>query len=272
MRITDIAFVKAGDSIPLNRRGDDFGFLLPLEFGKNLVVLVGDDGQGNLSSKLFEVERTDKFRAAITAPAFGKFANGQEQTVEGYVSAKYAEGTDEELGLAGASLDGTALTLVDLGGGLLGFSTTVPGTNCSVMALIIELCWTNSAGVLVFPGAAAALAACPHIPLGLLEGYEIVQKQSTEFSQEVNGLHGIPFAEGGCENNSWWRKHPGYEYNVSEVFVLPCVTNENLVVHEVLLATAGRVVDRPTLANSTWGGGRYSIGGPPLLRCNRDVG
>ena len=71
MRIIGIASVNGGEAIPMNRRGDDFGFLLPLEYGKNLVVLVGDDGQGNLSSKLFEVERTDKFRAEISSPAFG---------------------------------------------------------------------------------------------------------------------------------------------------------------------------------------------------------
>jgi len=49
------------------------------------------------------------------------------------------------------------------------------------MPLIMELCWTNSAGVLVFPGATAALAACPQVPLGLLEGYEVVAARDEGF-------------------------------------------------------------------------------------------
>jgi len=93
----------------VNRREDDFGYLLPLEYGKNLVVLVGDDGQGNLSSKLFEVERTDKFRAEIASPVFGEFANGRELPVSGTVSAKFAEGSEEELGLAGVQIAGAPL-------------------------------------------------------------------------------------------------------------------------------------------------------------------
>ena len=111
MRIISTGSDNGGEAIPLNRRGDDFGFLLPLEYGKNLVVLVGDDGQGNLSSKLFEVERSDKFRAEIASPVFGEFANGREMGVSGTVSAKYSEVTDEELGLAGVSVNGVAADL-----------------------------------------------------------------------------------------------------------------------------------------------------------------
>ena len=116
MRIIGTGSDNDGGAIPLNRRGDDFGYLLPLEYGKNLVVLVGDDGQGNLSSKLFEVERSDKFRAEIASPVFGEFANGRELGVSGTVSAKYAEGTDEELGLAGVSATGVALSNLTLWG------------------------------------------------------------------------------------------------------------------------------------------------------------
>jgi len=54
---------------------------------------------------------TDKFRAVIESPGFGEFANGRELPVSGTVSAKYAEGTDEELGLAGVSVNGVAADL-----------------------------------------------------------------------------------------------------------------------------------------------------------------
>jgi len=40
-----------------------------------------------------------------------EFANGRELGVSGTVSAKYAEGTDEELGLAGVSVNGIAADL-----------------------------------------------------------------------------------------------------------------------------------------------------------------
>ena len=68
--------------------------------------------------RLAVVERTDKFRAVIVLrgsgqapPVFGEFANGRELGVSGTVSAKYAEGTDEELGLAGVSVNGVAADL-----------------------------------------------------------------------------------------------------------------------------------------------------------------
>jgi len=42
---------------------------------------------------------------------FGEFANGRELPVSGTVSAKFAEGTEEELGLAGVSVNGVAADL-----------------------------------------------------------------------------------------------------------------------------------------------------------------
>ena len=62
------------------------------------------------------MDRTDKFRAEIVLrgsgqapPAFGEFANGRELGVSGTVSAKFAEGSEEELGLAGVQIAGAPL-------------------------------------------------------------------------------------------------------------------------------------------------------------------
>jgi hypothetical protein len=51
-----------------------------------------------------------------------------------------------------------------------GSSTMLSGTNCSVMPLIVGMCWTNGQG---------STELCPHVPLGLLEGYEITNRLAT---------------------------------------------------------------------------------------------
>jgi hypothetical protein len=102
------------------------------------------------------------------------FANGSNVTVCGIVSTNFHDGSTNGLGLADISvIGGQPVTLTNLGDGTLQFCTTLSGTNCSVMPLIVAMCWTN--GTL-------STNLCQHVPLGLLEGYEIVQKQRTVHS------------------------------------------------------------------------------------------
>ena len=49
-------------SIPMNKRGNTFAYLLPLDFGTNVIVLVAADAGGQTqSSKLLRVERSNRY-------------------------------------------------------------------------------------------------------------------------------------------------------------------------------------------------------------------
>ena len=78
------ASVNGGFPIPMNKRGHVFGYLLPVEFGTNLIVLVASDASGqNHSSQVLLIERGNHYRAAITSPEFGAFAEGEAPAVSG---------------------------------------------------------------------------------------------------------------------------------------------------------------------------------------------
>ncbi|MCG3148105.1 MAG: hypothetical protein PCFJNLEI_01547 [Verrucomicrobiae bacterium] len=81
------ASVNGGTAIEMNRRGEVFGYLLPLEPGTNMIVVTASDANtNNPSSKVVVVERTD--------------------------NAKQAKGTAGELGLAGVSVNGIVVASV----------------------------------------------------------------------------------------------------------------------------------------------------------------
>ena len=92
---TVAASVNGGEPIAMNRRDDDFGYLLPLAPGTNVIVLMAlapvpaqqqarhrkqdyrtQDGPGNPCSKVLIVARSTRYQAGLDWPTFGKFANG----------------------------------------------------------------------------------------------------------------------------------------------------------------------------------------------------
>ncbi len=158
----------------MNFHKDDFGHLLPLDYGENVIVLVADDGAGNVSSKLLRVERSDRFTAQIDSPEFGKFANGETQTVAGAVSRELrvdeADGGASQLTLASLTVAGVPVTLG--GGASQSYSVPMapPGCTNSIMPIIVSACWTGSTF------SASYTNICADVPLGLLEGYEIVRR------------------------------------------------------------------------------------------------
>ena len=58
------ASVNGGEPIAMNQRDDVFGYLLPIDWGTNVIVVVADGGGGNLGSKMFVVVRSDRFQAS----------------------------------------------------------------------------------------------------------------------------------------------------------------------------------------------------------------
>src|ERR1051326_6615479 len=100
----------------------------------------------------------------------GFFANGQPQVISGYVSAYKDEGLPTEEPLDSVTVNGIATTLGSIdGNGNVPFTTVaavpVP-TNGEFMSINIQIIWpsTNT------------------IPLGILEGYDVVNRLQTNQS------------------------------------------------------------------------------------------
>ena len=187
------ASVNGGESIPMNKRGNIFGSLLPLDVGTNVIVMVAVDNSGqNLSSKLILVERSNRYQVAITNLLFGTFANGVANHMAGTISLKKNAGAPEDmnrvLGAAAnrvkthsASIpEETALvsvtvkvggisyaaTVIDLGDGMGTFTTIEPvPAPCDAVAVMLDMAWEDLTE--------------NEIPLGLWEGYEILERQTT---------------------------------------------------------------------------------------------
>ena len=70
-----------------------FGALLPLDFGTNTILVMASDISGNASTNAFTLVNTYDYQLGITSPAaFGTYANGEAQTVSGFVSQYWDSG------------------------------------------------------------------------------------------------------------------------------------------------------------------------------------
>ncbi len=152
------------------------------------------------------------------------------------VSAQFDEGATNALGLAGVSINGVATTLgaADANGNVPVTSNgpVNPGGNCSVMPIIMSLCWTNVNGQYVYPGTGAVTNNCPGIPLGLLEGYEIVERHSEWNSYGADLYRPAEFSWYAmtCLNcpTNWWAG-TGVRTRTTETFQLACPLTNNVV-------------------------------------------
>jgi hypothetical protein len=237
------ASVNGRRSIPMNRREDVFGYLLPLDFGTNVVVLVAADaGKTNIASRILLIERSDRYQAEITSPAFGKFANGENQSSAGKVSLRLRMGESNELTLASVSVNGLAASLSgpDGDGNVTWNNVTLPAPGCtnSVMPIIVSLCWTGT----TFE--AGYTNICQDIPLGLLEGYEIVRRETSRVYLPVENTWWWRYPGSGCTDTNWWRTD-ARKYETWDSFGLDCgsAANKTNITRYFLSAP---------VANSTW--------------------
>jgi hypothetical protein len=198
------ASVNGGHSVPMNRREDIFGYLLPLEPGTNVIVLTASDsGTNNPSSTVLLVERSNRYEATFSWPgndsSFGKFANGSTQTVTGVVSREFEVGDGSLLALASLTVNGSS---VSIGSGGSGASYSVPlappACTNSVMPVVIAACWTG----VTF--SASYTNICATMPLGLLEGYEILKRNLRE-----------KWARGWGYYTSWTNGTCGTDWNIN---------------------------------------------------------
>ena len=222
------ASVNGGTPITMNQRGGIYGYMLPLDPGTNCIVLTACDGTtNNCSSQLLVVERSTKYQASLSWTdgwtGFGRFANGSTQEVSGVVSRIYDDGSPNGLSLASVTIlagDQTIsipmTSLQDQRDGTYSFDPPIAPPDCdtSVMPIIVWLCWTGTSF------SAEYTNICQGIPLGLLEGYEIVSKQQTSV------FAGSPIIYGVCSNGQYnWDL--GGKMTVSNSFELACTATTN---------------------------------------------
>jgi hypothetical protein len=105
------AVVNGTATNSLNVRTQKVEGLLPLDFGTNEVVISASDAAGNMTSNVFTIIRSDRYRAVITSPEFGGFATAPSNTISGYVSAKFDEGLPTQTNVASVTINGVAATL-----------------------------------------------------------------------------------------------------------------------------------------------------------------
>jgi len=231
------ASVNGGEPVLMNQRGGDFGYLLPLEPGTNVIVLVAtapaqpqqqarrrrqgaaDNEQQAKSSNMLIMERSTRYPAALNWETFGKFANGATQTVGGTVG-QFTAGDGSQLSLSSLTVGGIIIPPDGSGGSYSGsFSTSLPppdGCTNSVMPIIVSMCWTGSTFSMTYT------SVCVSVPLGLLEGYEIVSRVT---SWQWDGFNVIHY---GCNGGWQFISRPGLEHHrIDSTFVSPCSATKN---------------------------------------------
>ncbi len=190
--------VNGEDTITMNVRSNQFGYLLPLEWGTNTVTVIGSDAAGNTTSNAFTVVRSDRYRLAITSPAFGSFVNFSNVVVSGYVSALKDEGLPTATNVVAVTVNGVATTLGSVdGNGNRSFTTTsalpVPGDGSPVVLNVV-----------------AEWADGTTDPVAEMEGYLVTHKETSydeEGHAEASGLW-------ICGDDGWaeWTQHATFSF------------------------------------------------------------
>jgi len=188
---TVAASINGGEPILMNRREEDFGYLLPLEAGTNVIVLVAtaaaqpeqqsrrrrldnNDQQSAKSSKMVRAVRSQMQVWGIT-PEMGTFCDGHPQTVAGYMDATF-----EGVAITNATINGQDAGLGgrnDGAGPYYGFRATVTCSNKSAMTLSMTLFLANGQQI--------------PIPFWYLEGYQIASKL-THYQSTAGDCYGRP--------------------------------------------------------------------------------
>jgi hypothetical protein len=95
----------------MNRREDLFGYLLPLDFGTNVVVLVAADaGKTNIASRVLLIERSDRYRC-LYVPQTCRHGGTQSLVVAQHLRRRDTFGAQHRLRASHHS--GTPMTTAD---------------------------------------------------------------------------------------------------------------------------------------------------------------
>ena len=168
---TVAASINGGEPILMNRRGEDFGYMLPLDAGTNVIVLVATaeeqpQQQSRRRRQVNQNESPDQssvllpvvpsgFQIWGVSPPFGTFTGGQNQWVTGYMDRNF-----EGVAITNATLNGQHMGLGM--GEEMWFGVTLTCTNPSAMTLTMTLYLVDGRQI--------------DVPFWYLEGYQIASK------------------------------------------------------------------------------------------------
>ena len=205
------ASVNGGGPITMNVRSNQFGYLLPLAWGTNTVVVRASDAAGNATSNIYTLVRSDRYRLAVTSPEFGSFLNSSNVTVTGYVSALKDEGLPTQTNIASVTVNGVGTTLGGTDGeGNRSFTTTnalaVPSDGSS-FTLHVVAHWANGTDD----------------PEVQVEPYFVIERQYTASFYEIGhdfyaGCHAPDPSTLGQEHDSFSFILPGSGGNSLEIY------------------------------------------------------
>jgi len=224
----------------MNRRGEDFGYLLPLEAGTNVIVLVATaaaqpepqsrhrrlDNGGNSAqaqSSTMAPVLPGSFNIWGITPELGTFCNGQPQSVAGYMDATY-----QGVGITNATINGQDAGLGSYNDGTTTyyhFSATLPCQDKSEISLSLTLYLANGTQVT--------------FPFWYLEGYRIASKN--EHYQNSAPHNNTCFAAPDYHANFYWVEHftlqPLDDLWQVTAFVMFDATNNYLAMTNSITAT-----------------------------------
>ena len=195
--------VNGRDALPLSRAGNVVGRSLGLDWGTNVLMIATQDAGTNIATRLLTLVRGDNYRAELSSPALGAFANGQSVVASGMVSAVYTDGSTNGLALQGVWVNGIQASC---GGadtnGLVAWDT---GTN-SVISLgadqpqtvMVTVCYTDGTN-----------SVCRQLPLGMVEGYEVVRRSQTRLDGSAFFVRWDSGPTWCTDDGSRWYPHLG---------------------------------------------------------------
>lgn len=222
------AFVNDGEWFRMNRTKDIFGFLVPLDYGTNLIVLAASDSEGqNRHARLFKAVRSDKFELKLTSPAFkfGKFCNGKAQVTEGSVSYRLANDSSNAMTLTSVRVNGMSASVSGVApDGLVKWHGVIlpsPGCTNPVVPIIVSVCWTGQSA------SGDPTNLCINVPVDFLEAFEIVERKTSHAEFWLNGMYPNQAFEQGaaCGRDQWVLCDYSFEW--SEDFTLACPVEKN---------------------------------------------
>ena len=253
---TVAASINGGEPILMNRRGEDFGYLLPLDAGTNVIVLVATaeeqpQQQSRRRRQVNQNESPDKssvllpvvpsgFQIWGVSPPFGTFTGGQNQWVTGYMDRNF-----EGVAITNATLNGQHMGLGM--GEEMWFGVTLTCTNPSAMTLTMTLYLANGRQI--------------DVPFWYLEGYQIASKtvryQSTPANclGEQQAFIWVDRAGPTPPTTQWTVVRLAREERLNSFWVPSSVTETNYIGDDQAYGPTTNLFAAPTLASVSnyWG-------------------
>jgi len=223
---TVTALVNDLELVRMNRRDDDFGYTLSIEPGTNIVILTAADATGqNRCAKLFKVVRSE-YQAGVQRPPpkyYVKFTNGEPQPVTPVVSRYFDDG-NSRLQLQSVKVNGIPAPLTNISNDLVICSTVIlpaPGCTNSVVPIILSICWSGATS------SNHRSTVCVNVPVDLIEGYEIVERQTSYTESWLAAKYPREEFESipGCPSGKWIVDQA--DSTSEDQFALPCTGNDN---------------------------------------------